>query len=294
MCIRDRFKQAGKEMLPALHKALTSGDRIVRSNAARGCGAIGDALSIPHLIKALDLESGLSRASIVWALGELKAAEALPQLAALYVDARNDEQNRRGSGFRAMQSQAAITGHYDSISNLDSVSKDWDELAASLQPGPVNPRRNEELLSPKIILEAVRKIGPGSSQEFYRTLAGEKDGQARSEAAARLAEGSKDDQEKNLPILRNLLGDDERQVRIIAAVSLAILGDEAGKPAVLEWLKSTNEWEMRHTLRQLRRAIAAGKASFALERIQAIEKDLRLHPDTREGARSFLQEMQKN
>ena len=81
------FQQAGKEMLPTLHRALASPDRVVRSNAARACGAIGDPSSIPYLIQALDMESGLARASIVWALGELKARESLPRLAELYADA---------------------------------------------------------------------------------------------------------------------------------------------------------------------------------------------------------------
>ena len=75
---QEIFKFAGKKMLPTLHKALQSDDRVVRSNAARACGEMGDPSSIPRLIEALNLESGLSRASIVWALGELKAKDALP------------------------------------------------------------------------------------------------------------------------------------------------------------------------------------------------------------------------
>ena len=95
---RDVFRFAGPTMLPLLYEALQSRDRVVRSNAARACGAIGDAAAIPHLIRALDLESGLSRASIVWALGELKAREALPRLTAMYVDVHRDE-NHRGQAF---------------------------------------------------------------------------------------------------------------------------------------------------------------------------------------------------
>ena len=95
---RHVFRFAGKDMLSVLHEALGRKDRIIRSNAARACGAIGDPTSIPLLIRALDMESGLARASIVRALGELKARDALPHLATLYVDARNDEKRRRGSG----------------------------------------------------------------------------------------------------------------------------------------------------------------------------------------------------
>jgi hypothetical protein len=63
--VRDVFRFAGKPMLPILHQALSSDDRVVRFNAARGCGAIGDPSSIPFLLKALDMESGLDRKSVV-------------------------------------------------------------------------------------------------------------------------------------------------------------------------------------------------------------------------------------
>ena len=93
---REVFLAAGPALLPQLHEALASQDRVVRSNAARACGAIGDKGSIPRLITALDLESGLSRESIVLALGESKAREALPRLYALFVDAKNSENSTRG------------------------------------------------------------------------------------------------------------------------------------------------------------------------------------------------------
>src|SRR5262249_27697361 len=48
------FKAAGKPMLPMLEKGLRSPDRVIRSNAARACGAIGDPAAVPHLVKALD------------------------------------------------------------------------------------------------------------------------------------------------------------------------------------------------------------------------------------------------
>jgi len=286
---RDVFKGAGKDILPVLHKALAGDDRVVCSNAARACGAIGDPSSIPHLIKALSIESGLSRASIVWALGELKAKEALPQLAKLYVDARNDEKRGRGAGFRQMQVQAQVSAQYDSIGDLDSISKDWDELSASQQPELVDPRRNEELLSTKIVLEAVRKIGPGASQGFYRALAAEDDAEGRREAAIRLAEGEQSDAEKNLPILRSLLGDNDITVRMRAAVSLLILGDEAARGPVLEWLDSPRAWENVQILYQLRRVRTADAVSFAIERIKAIASDVSLHRSTCKAAAETME-----
>lgn len=228
---------AGKAILPELHEALKSKDRVVRSNAARGCGAIKDPSSIPHLIKALDLESGLSLASIVCALGELKADEAMPYMTDLYIDARNDEKRRQASGYRGAQSGDEMASHYVSLRNLDSISSDWDELKAA-EPKPIDPRRNEDLLKPSHILEAVGKIGPMAAQEFYRAIAGEKEADARREAAIHLAEGGPDDMEKNLPILRSMVGDRDAYVRINSAVSLLIVNeDEKTIPILLEALQ---------------------------------------------------------
>lgn len=167
------FRHAGRAMLPVLHRALASRDRVVRSNAARACGAIGDPSSIPCLIEALDLESGLSRASIVWALGELKAREALPHLVRLYIDAKNDEQRRPGAGFRLAQSTAAIGAQYERLRDLEAIGAEWDELKAAATPGPVDPRRKEDLLDARHILDAAGKMGVAASRQFRRLAAGE-------------------------------------------------------------------------------------------------------------------------
>jgi len=282
------FKYAGKEMLPPLHEALSSGDRVVRSNAARACGAIGDSSSIPHLIEALDLESGLSRASIVWALGELKAKEALPHLAKFYVDARNDEKRRRGAGFRASQASGVISAHYDIIRDLDAIGSEWDELKAISRPKPVDPRKYEELLEPRHILEAVSKIGPTASQEFYRALAGEKDAEGRREAAIHLSECNEDDIEKNLIILRNLLADTDNFVRMRAAVSLLILEQEVAQRPILEWLSSPNFWEKRKILEQLARVKESEQLSFARKQIEAIAADKTIDVEIKKLAQRLL------
>lgn len=97
---------------------------------------------------------------------------------------------------------AAIQAHYETISSLAAVGADWDELRAAAQPKPVDPRRGEPLLRPSDILGAVRKIGPEAAPEFYRALAGEKDTEGRQEAAVRLAEGDREDLQKNLAVLK--------------------------------------------------------------------------------------------
>jgi HEAT repeat protein/tetratricopeptide (TPR) repeat protein len=279
------FGHAGKPLLPILHEALESPDRVVRSNAARACGAVGDAASVPHLVQALDLESGLSRASIVWALGELQTRDALPQLVRLYVEARNDEDR---AGFRAAQSAAEIGGQYDAITGLDSIAEDWDELARSLKAAPVAPARNEDLLEPGHILEALRKIGPAVSQEFYRTLAAQDDAEARREAAVHLAEAAPQDAPGNVLVLTNLLADADARVRMRAAVSLLLLGQDRARQPVVEWLDSPNEWERSRTLEQLLRVHDPAQLTFVRTRVEALAADPAVHEDTSRLAQRVL------
>ncbi len=273
---QEVFKHAGEAMLPILHKALQSPDRVIRSNAARACGSIGDESSIKPLIAALDLESGFSRASIVWALGELKAPDALPHLATLYVDARNDEKRQRGSGFRMAQAAAQVQSQFENIRNLESIGTDWDELKQTTVAEPIDPRRHERLLSPRMILDAVAKIGPAASQTFYRRLAAEADTEARREAAVRLAEGSDDGRARNLPILRNLLGDSDTSVRAASAVSLLLLGEKDVQKQIVAWLKSADRGEQHTTLDQLGRVEDGRSLIFAREALQELAGRVRV------------------
>lgn len=287
---RDVFQAAGKELLPKLHAALKSDDRVIRSNAARACGAIGDASSVAPLIKAVDLESGISRASIVWALGELKAKESLPVLASLYAEAKRDEQHQERSGAYGSQQAAAVSSQYERLSNLEALSAEWDELKAATLAPPIDPVNQEELLQPEHLLEAVAKIGPEWSQEFYRMLAAAKDSFARGEAAEFLASGHEQDREKNLVLLKNLLIDTDVAVRLRASVSLILLGDVTGRAVVLEALNSKNEWDQQSALQQLARLTKPDQRAFAKMRIEAIAADLKAHEETRRLASQLLRD----
>jgi HEAT repeat protein len=272
---QEVFKYAGEKMLPVLHAALKSDDRVVRSNAARACGELKNPSSIQPLLAALDLESGLSRGSIVWALGELKVAEALPRLAELYVDARNDERRGHHTGYRFAQAAAQMQSQFESISRIDAIGADFDELSRIAEPKPIRPRQNEPLLKPDTILQAVRKIGPESSQEFYRTLAAEDDTQARQEAATQLAKGDEQNVEENRPILRNLLADPDTGVRMTAAVSLLLLGETGPQKQILVWLGGTEPYPKYQMVEQLERIQDGKKLIFArdsLTRFAAAEQ----------------------
>jgi HEAT repeat protein/tetratricopeptide (TPR) repeat protein len=275
--VQDVFKAAGKEMLPVLQEALTSNDRVVRSNAARACGAIGDASSIPALINVLDLESGLARASIVWALGELKAADALPALAKLYVDVSTDERRGAGAGFRFAQSQAAMGAQYASLTDLAAIGTEWNELTVSSLQEPLDPREQENLLKTSDILTAVAKIGTSAGQEFYRTLAGGRDEEAREQAAAALAQGGPEDRAKNLAVLQSLSADPETRVRIAAIVSLHLLGEKGQEPQLRQLLASRDNWVRVVTVGELLRVEDGKKLAFARDLIEALSKDSALY-----------------
>lgn len=279
------FQHAGRELLPTLHRALASQDRVVRSNAARACGALADASSIPLLLRALDMESGLARASIVWALGELKAGAAIPKLVELHQDARNAEHNRRaGTGFLAQQMVAADREEYTALRNLDAIASDWDELKIIALPRPRDPRQDEDLLTPQQILEAVRQIGPAAAQQFYRALAGASQAADRAEAAVGLADGMAGERARNLAILRNLLGDPAADVRLRARVSLLLLAEPGMDTWLRDRLRTGEDRERGDVLGQLGR-LPAAQLEFFRPEIQAIATNARAPIYLREQAR---------
>ena len=138
---------------------------------------------------------------------------------------------------------------------------------------PIDPKQNEWLLTPAIILDAVRKVGPESSQLFYRRLAAGPDYDARREAAMRLGECGKTDYPANEPILRNLLGDGKFGVQAVAAVSLLLMGHKDMEPRIVEWLESSDRAAHYHVLEQLERISDSRQLIFTRAGIHQILKD---------------------
>ena len=284
------FKNAGKKSLPLLLAALQSDDRVVRSNAARALGALGDASAIAPLIDALDLESGLSRASIVWALGELKATTALDKLASLYTELENAP--RGSGGFLAQQSFALNQSQYAAINaraegeaafaalkTVDDVADDYATIGAPKTPiDPIDPRRDEELLSSQMILQAVGKIGPAAMGDWYRKLAASSNAGARQQAAIHLSDK---------PILRNLLADSADIVRLSAAVSLLELGEISGQKEILDAF-SNRALGTTAILEELRRVSDAKKLAFARAQLMALADDTNLSDAQRRKVRALL------
>jgi HEAT repeat protein/predicted negative regulator of RcsB-dependent stress response len=294
------FQAAGKPMLPVLYKALASPDRVVRSNAARACGAIGDLAAVPHLVKALDLESGLSRASIVEALGRLKAKDALPDLIKLYVDTVNDDWawgspsvHHSGAGFRSSQMGVSQAAMYQFLSDLDALKSAWEDLKSTARRPPRDPRRHENLLTADHLLEAIRDIGPENSPAFYRALAGDRNAKLRHEAAIHLAAAAPKDLDKSLAILRNLAGDQEPEVQMAATVSLHILKQPDTEKAMDTWLSSPEYELKRLILVALDRIEHGERLAFARAGLRAIAADATLHSWLRERAGQLLQRIER-
>lgn len=288
---RDVFRFTGPEALPILHEALKSEDRVVRANAALGCGAVGNPESTQQLLAALDLESGLSKGAIVWALGELEAVGSIERLTELYLEARVVEKLRYASGMQFAQAGAVNQQQRRELASLENLRADWDELKARKDAvgAPADPRHSEPLLSPQMVLQALAKIGPERAQRFYRSVAADdQDSTGRFEAARMLGHAVGEDRELSIASLRILASDMKNSgMQAAAGVSLLRLGEEkAGESAVLGSLSGNSAARALNELWNQREDSA--RLDFAAESLRAIEGDLKLDQDLRERATELL------
>ena len=269
---QEVLAHAGKELLPLLHESLQSKDRVIRSNAARACGSIADPSSIAPLMAALDLESGLSRAAIVWALGELKATESLTVLEEIYQDAVNDGKRHNHTGYRFLQMTAHEQARFESMSSLSSLQAEFNELERGSPMSVPDPNRSEFLLTPDLVIEAVEKIGGPPS--FFYALAVDENGSNRMKAAVQLANYSQDNREQTVRTLNALLADSQSAVRAAAAASLLILGETSAQESILSLLKSHHNFEFSDLVQNLERVSDGQKLVFAKDAlILRLEKE---------------------
>jgi HEAT repeat protein len=153
---------------------------------------------------------------------------------------------------------------------------------------PREPGHPEDLIDPGDILNAVRAIGTAAAQDFYRKLAAETDHAIRRDAAEQLAEGRGADQDRNLPVLRNLLADSSVSVRMSAAVSLLTLGQDEGQTAILEALRSHDRSAPGIAVWQLRRIKDPGRLDFARATLEAFVRDQAVDEPLRHDAAELL------
>ena len=272
---RNVFRGAGPAMLPRLHEALGSKDGVVRSNAANACGAVGDRSSVPHLMKALDLEHFAARRAIVLALGELKAREALPLLVESYSRAREEEERGR----KKLESESSPL----SSGMLSKQHRPWPQFG--------DCEGSEVTWDAQAILDAVRAIGPALSQKFYREMASDSSIRSRMEAAQRMADCDSADAKLNEPRLRMLLTDKEELVRMEAAVSLLVLGHHDVEPSIIAWIESEKSYERYSITWRLDRVKDAGKLAFARASLERLVDDPSETGNCRDSVRWLLKRM---
>ena len=268
------FRGAGLRMLPRLHEALRSEDGIVRSNAARACGAVGDRSSIPHLVKALDLEHFGARRAIVLALGELKSRDSLPLLVKVYSQAREEEERNREQRERELR-EAGPVGYlppkkhhpWPHFGDSDGDAVIWDPWA---------------------ILDAIHAIGPELSQQFYRDLVTDSNVRSRNEAALRMAECEPADAKLNEPGLRSLLTDKDERLRMEAAISLLVLGHQDVQQTIIAWIESDKAYNRYWITSRLNRVKDAKKLAFARTALERLVNAPSETGDCRDFARWLL------
>jgi hypothetical protein len=147
---------------PRLLDALRSTDRVARSNAARALGLAGDRTAIPALLVALDMPSGLSRSSIVWALGRLHATEAIGRLQALYT-ALTPRSDSLRAAVSVGQFGNGIYWVHGPMETVDTLETNWDALVSGTPPAPapLQPTQ-EDVLTAEQVQAALKSIGAPS------------------------------------------------------------------------------------------------------------------------------------
>jgi len=88
---RSLGKLGDRRAIEPLRRALDSGSRLVQANSARALAMLGDVESIPHLLEKLKSEPNSTlRVAYASALGKLRAADDIGELAALLHELESD------------------------------------------------------------------------------------------------------------------------------------------------------------------------------------------------------------
>ena len=98
------------------------------------------------------------------------------------------------------------------------------------------------------------------------------------------------EKQKNIIVLRTLLADSENIVRVKAAISLIVLGENIGEKMILGALNSGREWEKNQILEQFARISEIPKWDFARPAVSSISSDLSLSGALRKRAKKLLDE----
>lgn len=243
----DRLIEIGKPALPYLSPLLNDSDDNIKRNTIRIIGEIGDSSSIKPLIELLGKETDAKvKRSIFYALGNLKAKEAIPFLK----DALSDKDT-------LVRSDAAYNlgkiGDATIIDTLGKLLKDKeDRVRASVVEALNNigtvkalPYLREMIKdkNEKIRVKAAYGLGKHGGEEDGKVLIdalNDKSADVRRFAASALGEIKYVD---SLPYLKKLLlSDPNDKVRASAAFGLGQIGGSDSIRALKEALKDKSEY----------------------------------------------------
>ena len=246
----DRLIEIGKPALPYLSPLLNDSDDNIKRNTIRIIGEIGDSSSIKPLIELLGKETGAKvKRSIFYALGNLKAKEAIPFLK----DALSDKDTLVRSDAAYNLGKIGDAGDATIIDTLGKLLKDKeDRVRASVVEALNNigtakalPYLREMIKdkNEKIRVKAAYGLGKHGGEEDGKVLIdalNDKSADVRRFAASALGEIK---HAPSLPYLKKLLlSDPNDKVRASAAFGLGQIGGSDSIRALKEALKDKSEY----------------------------------------------------
>ncbi|MBX7223737.1 MAG: hypothetical protein K1Y36_27735, partial [Blastocatellia bacterium] len=278
-------KQAGPNILPHLHEALLSSHPTVRANAASACAALQDPSSIPFLILGLDLASEVSQPAILDALVELKATVSIPALARLYAELKQEEYLRQNPNYPRRYWWQEITA--DTGTAQASQAVDLPRLDRMVWPRFQNLPDPARRVTSAGLLATVKKMGPASTQFFFRELAQSDYPEARQVAARHLGD-TLSKSSADILLLQELLEDRFLEVRITAAGSLLLQGETAGHQVFLQWLSNPRNQGLYLALKQLERVTDPAALEFARPALTNLQEKSDLGLSDREQVNTLI------
>ena len=266
---REVFRHAGTEMLPRLYAALQDEEPVVRANAARACGAIGQPESLALMLEAMAFGDKETCLGVVEGLCFFNSPDALKVLVEIYVTA--DEQT------------AAIR---------EEVARLWQTQGINnpAVPQPLVEARNKMnlLLLPRDICNAAYHMEIDWRQRFYGLLSRASSLEGRQATLHALTVGREWDIGKNVAIFQGLLDDPDATIRMRAAVALLNLGNSSGEDTIRQGLEGPGEMAKEAAVTMLRLVKEPSRRSFAAPFLTQIVSDASVSAELRARAAGLL------
>ncbi|MDD3627118.1 MAG: HEAT repeat domain-containing protein [bacterium] len=247
--IMNILARIGKPAIPALRKALKSNNSFVRLNSIKILGEIGDKSVIYDLIQVLE-ETKSEEIQVLCAisLAKLKSPAAIESLQKLLNESKSDDvkiQAIRAIGdldskdsaillIKQLNDKQVNPGvKVVAIESLEKMKIDSADLKKSLMQ--LVSSDNDKLRMEAIYL--LYKLGDNRGMKFVREDVDEKY-EALSQLAIITLGRTGDTSKETIASLNKALGFENETLRILAAKSLILCGDQKGKEVLLECLRS--------------------------------------------------------